>query len=234
MGMAYGCMLLTPPVGDKGSENVREALDILDGIYGGRSLHCEKTISDDAALEQLKQASDVDRMGDIELFFNPVGYGELPPLAMCQLLHEVGAKAGLKIYDLGSGNGKLVLLSWLLGLEVVGIELIKERSDAARAALGRLTASLGDDRPSTQVSLIEGSFLNIDLSDADIVFTFSYLFTREIREGIAEITRKCRPGTCVISSSELRGSHLSSARDFYCQDFRKQCCPLLFRIQTVM
>mmetsp|Transcript_106422 Transcript_106422/g.332773 ORF Transcript_106422/g.332773 Transcript_106422/m.332773 type:complete len:154 (+) Transcript_106422:75-536(+) len=151
MGCAYGCMCLVPPVGDKGSEDVRVALAILDGAYGGRSLQTDKTISDDAAMEQLLQFSGRDRMGDVELFFNPVGYGELAPLAWCQLLREVGAKAGLKVYDLGSGNGKLVLLSWLLGLEAVGVELIRERAEEARAALGRLEASLGDDRPSTGV-----------------------------------------------------------------------------------
>ena len=77
------------------------------------------------------------------------------------------------------------------------------------------------------------SFMDIDFSDADIVFTYDLLFTAELKEGVARTARRLQPGSRVISSRGLPGPGFSSPKLFYCGDSRRQLAPQEFSIQIV-
>eukprot|EP00928_Gymnodinium_smaydae_P080524 TRINITY_DN64201_c0_g1_i1.p1 TRINITY_DN64201_c0_g1~~TRINITY_DN64201_c0_g1_i1.p1 ORF type:complete len:239 (-),score=39.91 TRINITY_DN64201_c0_g1_i1:381-1097(-) len=232
--VAYGCMCVVPPVGDNDRQAVQRALEKLDEAYHGQSVATSKVISDADAREQLLEASDPEKHGVSWDFQNPVHYGELAPLAFCQLLHEVGATRGQKLYDLGSGDGKLAILAWLLGLDVVGVELIKERDLIAHEALSRMDEALQDDVPTGRIQLIQGSFMDMDFSDASILYSYDLVFTPALKEGLARLARQQKPGTLVVTSRGLPGPGLSDPKRFYCQDFRKELVPAELTIQVVL
>merc|ERR1719321_2077011 len=99
------------------------------------------------------------------------------------MLHHVGAKAGQRYYDLGSGMGKTTALAWLMGLDATGVELATPRWQTSCAALGRLRALRNSSNSSLPgLRYIHASFTEIDFSDADIVFTDSMMFTPEMLE----------------------------------------------------
>eukprot|EP00441_Pelagodinium_beii_P012288 CAMPEP_0197702222 /NCGR_PEP_ID=MMETSP1338-20131121/124241_1 /TAXON_ID=43686 ORGANISM="Pelagodinium beii, Strain RCC1491" /NCGR_SAMPLE_ID=MMETSP1338 /ASSEMBLY_ACC=CAM_ASM_000754 /LENGTH=196 /DNA_ID=CAMNT_0043286027 /DNA_START=39 /DNA_END=626 /DNA_ORIENTATION=- len=185
-------------------EDVSAALERLDEAYGGRSLITDLVISNEDARTQMLQKTNLRGLNGLIGLMNPAHYGEIAPLAFCQLLHEVQAEAGEMFYDLGSGNGKLVALAWLLGLDVTGVEIIRERHETAMVALETLRKGMeDDDLPSAPIRFICGSFLDVDFSDADIVYTWDLLFDQEMKEDIAVIAQKLKPGSRVISSRGL-------------------------------
>jgi len=57
----------------------------------------------------------------------PATYGEVLPETVAAMLHRLGARAGQRYYDLGSGTGKTAALAWLLGLDATGVELVSAR-----------------------------------------------------------------------------------------------------------
>lgn len=95
-------------------------------------------------------------------------YQDLPPEGVLDMLRKVGAKPGDKFYDLGAGPGKTVGIAYLAGLNAVGVELAESRVVGACKALTKLHASDKDQHGS--MSMIRGSFTDVDFSDADIAF----------------------------------------------------------------
>ena len=72
-------------------------------------------------------------------------------------------KAGEIVYDLGSGDGRVVITAAQhFGVRAVGVELMPDLVRKARERV--LTLGLAD-----RVSIIEGSALRVDLSPADVV-----------------------------------------------------------------
>lgn len=235
IGLVYGCLRVTPPIAGKDRLEVQECLELLDQAFGGRSLPTERVVCDEAAREQLIRAHGAEQLGF--MVFNPAHYGEISPLAFCQLLHGVGVRPRQRFYDLGSGNGKLVMLAWLLGLDAVGIEIVAERAHEASAKLELLREIVGDAREDGSmagISLIHGSCLGLDFSDADIVFTYDLLFSKEMKEDIGRTSQKMGKGSCVVSSRGLPGDGLTSPTHIWTWDPRKECAPQQFAVQMVL
>merc|ERR1719183_2374649 len=133
-------------------------------------------------------------------------YGELLPTTVLKMLVEVaGLKPGQRYYDLGSGTGKTVTVAGLLGLKATGVELQQQRFDGACTAV-RHAKSIGVKLPhGAHIQFQHGSFLDVDVSDADLVFTDSVEFPNDLLEGIAKIARRMKPGSKVISARGLPG-----------------------------
>jgi len=87
-----------------------------------------------------------------------------------ELVHEILAIADLKpgelLYDLGSGDGRLVIAAAMdFGARSAGIEI-----DPFRVLYSRIKAvQLG---LKGKVKIIRGNFFNVDLREADVVVTF--------------------------------------------------------------
>lgn len=142
-------------------------------------------------------------------------YGELQPMSFVQLLDSIDARPGQRYYDLGSGTGKNVIMAALLGFNATGVEIVRQRWQEACNALAR-ARSKGLKRGTqnaADASFMRGSFLDADLSDADVVFADSVLFTPQMMQGIASLAERMKPGTKIITANGLPGAsfkHLSS------------------------
>ena len=86
-----------------------------------------------------------------------------PQLIVERMLTAGRVKPGEMVYDLGSGDGRVVITAvQKFGARAVGVELMP---DIARKARERIL-SLG---LSDRVMIVEGSALRVDLSPADVV-----------------------------------------------------------------
>lgn len=141
-------------------------------------------------------------------------YGELRPEGFLDMLWKVGAKPGDRFYDLGSGTGKLVALAWLAGLNATGVELSSIRWDVSHKATIKLEEmkSLecfpqgGGNCPSELpqrsphgLDFVWGSFLEVDFTDADVLFISSVMFNHAMMAKVANIARWMKVGSRIIS-----------------------------------
>mmetsp|Transcript_42206 Transcript_42206/g.97721 ORF Transcript_42206/g.97721 Transcript_42206/m.97721 type:complete len:263 (+) Transcript_42206:48-836(+) len=142
----------------------------------------------DKAWEQMNEST---AAGDASL------YGEILPSSVLAMLASVGAKPGMRFYDLGCGYGKTALLAGLLGLKATGVELVDERW---AAACDSLELARGEDLQPGQVRIVHGDLLKFDFSNADIVFTDSLAFSEHMMEKLSRQALTLRPGAKVITA----------------------------------
>lgn len=126
-------------------------------------------------------------------------YGEIQPAAALEMFKRTGMQAGQRFYDLGSGFGKTVVLAWLLGINATGVELVEERWRASCELLRRAREK-GVSGPRGGARFEQASFLDMDFSDADLVFVNSVMFSSKTLEDLAGVARGLRPGTRVVAS----------------------------------
>jgi len=129
---------------------------------------------------------------------NPSTYGEVTPLGARQLFQYMGMVAtrgdlrmgDVFFYDLGMGEGKLVIQAYLelpsSIRQAVGIELSPSRYQTAVAAWNtilRHEPSVLDN--GRRLSLVQGDLFQQDLSHATHIFVSSLCFTEEMMEKLA-------------------------------------------------
>lgn len=136
-------------------------------------------------------------------------YGETMPESFLEVLWRVGARQGERFYDLGSGTGKLISIAWLLGLRSTGIELSHARCEKAWLRLAQLETCVS--KSGVAVPLAGGldcrcqSMMDVDLSDADIVFFCSTMYPRAMVSEVAKIASQMKPGSRIISYHNFDG-----------------------------
>src|SRR5215471_16448921 len=109
-----------------------------------------------------------------------------------RMLEAARLKAGEMVYDLGSGDGRIVIMAaQKYGARAVGIELIPDLCTKARERV--ISLGLGD-----RVRIIEGSALRVDLSPADVVTMFFLTGSNDRRRPTLE--RQLRTGARVVSN----------------------------------
>src|SRR5271157_5879334 len=82
------------------------------------------------------------------------------------MLKLSGLKAGEVLFDLGSGDGRTVIMAAkTFGARGVGIEL---REDLAKKALGTIHDNAIEDR----VTIVNGDMFNVNLTSADVVYLY--------------------------------------------------------------
>lgn len=179
--------------------------DLLGGVYEGyyRShKHVELSADDEAAFLNDGSSKGADC------------YGEMMPEGFLELLWNVGAQPGSRFYDLGAGTGKLPALAWFLGMRATGIELSDQRWRAACDVVEKIEALGAEGKlPPGGIDCKSGlprrlplgldyvccSLLDVDFSDADIIFVSSVMFTQKMVAKIARLARYMKPGSKVIS-----------------------------------
>lgn len=100
--------------------------------------------------------------------------------AMIRLAH---IKKGMRVYDLGSGNGKLLRLAQKKGAKAVGYEI-----NPFLVVLSKLTTT-------TRWK----NLWSANVKDADIVFI--YLLPWKMDKLAAKLKRECKKGTLIVSNS---------------------------------
>ncbi len=101
-------------------------------------------------------------------------------------------KKDTRVIDLGSGDGRLLLLAAKQGALAQGFEI-----NPYLVLLTRLRALFGHYKGSVKVSW--GNLWNAPISDADVVFV--YLLPWRMEELAAKLTKELKTGTLVISNS---------------------------------
>jgi predicted RNA methylase len=123
---------------------------------------------------------------------NLAPYIPTPQLIVERMLEAGHVKAGDTVYDLGSGDGRIVITAaQKFGARAVGVEI---RADLCRIATERIKALGLDDR----VRMIQGSALRVDLSPADVVTLFLLTSSNELLK--PNLEKYLKPGARVVSN----------------------------------
>lgn len=126
-------------------------------------------------------------------------YGEINRSGVEQLFKFIKSKNlnnGI-FYDIGSGNGKLILhLSLISNFEKLkGVEIDEVRFVLSNQMMKQLEIS--------NVEFINKNVLDIDLSDADVIFMNDVVFPDDLAK---EILNKIKKGTHIITFSDFYNS----------------------------
>jgi predicted RNA methylase len=115
------------------------------------------------------------------------------PQSVVEKMLEAGrVRAGDVVYDLGSGDGRVVITAaQKYGVKAVGVEI---RPDLCQKARERISALGLQD----MVSMLEGSALRVDLSPATVVTMFFLTTSNERLK--PNLEKYLKPGARVISN----------------------------------
>jgi tRNA A58 N-methylase Trm61 len=107
------------------------------------------------------------------------------------MLKLSGLRAGEVIFDLGSGDGRTVIMAAkIYGARGVGVEL---REDLAKKAMGTIHENGLEDR----VTIVNSDMFNVNLTEADVVYL--YLTTSANEKLKPKMEKELRPGTRIVS-----------------------------------
>ena len=123
------------------------------------------------------------------MFIAPYVGSPLPVVRQMLTLAEL--KPGEVVYDLGSGDGRVVIMAAQeFGARAVGIEL---RGDLVKQALNKVF-ELGLEG---RVKILQSDLFNVDVSPADVVFL--YLTTSANQKVKPKLESELRRGARVVS-----------------------------------
>jgi len=100
-------------------------------------------------------------------------------------------RSGEVLYDLGCGDGRLIILAAKeLGARATGIELREDLIERARTEIKRLNLE-------GKVNVIQGNFFDVPISDADVVTLY---LTSSANERLRpKLEAELKPGARVVS-----------------------------------
>ncbi len=129
---------------------------------------------------------------------NLAPYIPTPQVVVERMLEAGRVRPGDMVYDLGSGDGRIVITAaQKFGARAVGVEI---QPDLVRRALERIHSLGLDDR----VRMLEDSALRIDLSPADVVTMC--LLTSSNERMKPNLEKYLKPGARVVSNEfPIRG-----------------------------
>jgi cyclopropane fatty-acyl-phospholipid synthase-like methyltransferase len=114
-----------------------------------------------------------------------------PPTVVEYMLKLADLKAGEVLFDMGSGDGRTVIMAAkTFGARGVGIEL---REDLAKKAMGNIHEHGLDDR----VTIMNDDMFNVNLTSADVVYL--YLTTSANEKIKPNLERYLKKGARVVS-----------------------------------
>ena len=114
-----------------------------------------------------------------------------PEIVARYMLKLAEVKPGELVYDLGSGDGQIVIMAAKeFGARAIGVEI---RRDLVEESLRKIKEYGLEDR----VTIIHGDFFKVDISDADVVTL--YLLTSVNERLRPKLEKELKPGTRVVS-----------------------------------
>jgi len=129
---------------------------------------------------------------------NLAPYIPTPQLIVERMLEAGHVQPGNVVYDLGSGDGRIVITAaQKFGAKAVGVEI---RPDLCRIATERIRSMGLEDR----VRMVQGNVLTVDLSPADVVTMFLLTSSNDLLK--PNLKRYLKPGARVVSNQfPIRG-----------------------------
>jgi ubiquinone/menaquinone biosynthesis C-methylase UbiE len=123
---------------------------------------------------------------------NLAPYIPTPQVVVERMLEAAHLKAGETVYDLGSGDGRiLITAAQKFGAKGVGVEISPDLCEQAKVRIKNLGL---EDR----VKMVHGSALRVDVSPADVVTM--YLLTSSNERLKPMLEKSLRPGARVVSN----------------------------------
>lgn len=120
-----------------------------------------------------------------------VPYVPTPEVVVRRMLQISGVKPGEVVYDLGCGDGRIVIIAAKeFGARAICVEI---RNDLYEQTLRRVKDLNLEDR----IKVIHGNFFEVPIEDADVVTM--YLLTSVNQMLRPKLERELRPGTRVVS-----------------------------------
>ena len=114
-----------------------------------------------------------------------------PNIVVEYMLKLSGLKAGEVLFDMGSGDGRIVIMAAkTFGARGVGIEL---REDLAKKALANIHENGVEDR----VTIVNGDMFNVNLTSADVVYL--YLTTSANEKIRPKLDTDLKKGSRIVS-----------------------------------
>lgn len=115
-----------------------------------------------------------------------------------RMLQAAALKEGETVYDLGSGDGRvLITAAQKFGAKAVGVE-ISER--LVKTSIERIKEAGVDDK----ASVVHGNLMDVDISKADVVVLYLMRDSNDLVR--PKLEASLRPGTRVVSHDyEIRG-----------------------------
>ena len=119
-------------------------------------------------------------------------YIPTPQIIVERMLEAGRVKPGDMVYDLGSGDGRIVITAaQKFGARAVGVEL---RGDLCRIATERIRAAGLESR----VQMVQGDALRVDLSPADVVTMYFLTSSNVLLK--PNLEKYLKPGARVVSN----------------------------------
>ena len=123
---------------------------------------------------------------------NLAPYIPTPQILVERMLEAGHVKPGDMVYDLGSGDGPIVITAaQKFGAKAVGVEI---RADLCRIATEKIKSLGLDDR----VRMVQGNVMRVDLSPADVVTMFLLTSSNELLK--PNLEKYLKPGSRVVSN----------------------------------
>jgi len=132
-------------------------------------------------------------------------YGEVLAEEFYDILSTINPRKNENFYDLGSGLGKPTFLASLLFdfKKSTGIEMLSDLCGKANKILEKykkeVIPTLDLSKKDQEIKFVNSSFLDVDWSDANVIFTHSTCFNYETMAQIAGKLLTLRPGTRIIT-----------------------------------
>jgi len=144
------------------------------------------------------------------LFIAPFVASPTPVVRQMLILAEL--KPGETLYDLGSGDGRAVIMAAKdFGARSVGVEL---REDLVKRALSNIH-ELGLE---TKAHILQNDIFKVDLSEADVVFL--YLTTSANEKVKPKLETELKPGVRIVSHDYEVLGWKPSKIDNFCENPR--------------
>jgi predicted RNA methylase len=116
----------------------------------------------------------------------------LEPDVVSRIMNLVKIKKGDIYYDLGSGDGRMVIAAALLGAKAYGVEIDPWRVWYSRFCIFIFGLS-------GRAKIIQQDIFNVNLSSANVVTT--YLLQETNDKIFSKLAKELKPGTRVLSSA---------------------------------
>lgn len=131
-------------------------------------------------------------------------YGEVAFYSFVRILELVSPQPGEVFYDIGSGSGKAVFIAGLVFelAKARGIEKLDSLYELSNSLVAKL-ATLPESKEllphqKTEISFIHADFVNVDFSDADIVYVSATCFYGPIWDNLMIKLLQLKRGSRVI------------------------------------
>jgi len=122
---------------------------------------------------------------------NLAPYVSSPQEIIDVMLESAGVKPGEMVYDLGCGDGRIVVTAVKkFSAKAVGVELNPELARSANDMIHRLGLQ-------NHATIVRGNLLDVDISQADVVTL--YLLTSSNEKLRPKLEKSLKPGARVVS-----------------------------------